>query len=619
MVAPSMVEASPRAEALFVPPHPGSAAMPRWNAGELIDVPRTDWRNWLAMIGPGIVMSASAIGGGEWLLGPTVTAKYGGALMWLAATSIFFQALYNMEISRYTLYTGEPIFSGKFRTLPGPWFWVYVYLLLDFSAVFPYLAASAVIPIEVLILGGQLPDHEHIAWHWWMSKFLASGMLILGLAPLVFGGKVYNSLKVLMSLKLVLLFSFLLVLGALFSKPATWREIWSGFLQVGNVPVQRGEDRNGNGTLDPGEDWDGDGHLDVVEALPPTIDADGDGRPDDWEKDASGKPIKYRDLDGDGKQDGDNVENVFVELVQRRRFPVLDFTLVAFIAGLAAIAGNGGLSNTPMSNYTRDQGWGMGHCVGAIPSMIGGHGIALTHVGSVFEVSEATLPRWRRWVKHLMRDQFMVWLPACLIGVALPSMLSVEFLRRGTQADQWNSAVMTAEGVREHVTNPPPGVLVSAAGLAPYLAGPGWGRVFWALTLLCGFLVLSTCFVTTTDGIIRRWVDVFWTASPRLRAMETDKIRYVYFVVLVTYAFFGTVMLWLNTPAKLITWATLGYNFALGFSCWHTIAVHRVLLPRELRPGPLPTIGLALGGVFFWVLGTVAVLDQLRKAGLISL
>ena len=122
--------------------------MPRWNTGELPTVPPSGWRNLLALIGPGIVMSASAIGGGEWLLGPLVTAKYGGALMWLAALSIGFQALYNIEISRYTLYCGEPIFSGKFRTLPGPWFWLFVYLLFDFSTVFPYLAASAVIPTD---------------------------------------------------------------------------------------------------------------------------------------------------------------------------------------------------------------------------------------------------------------------------------------------------------------------------------------------------------------------------------------------------------------------------------------------------------------------------------------
>jgi Mn2+/Fe2+ NRAMP family transporter len=607
------------AETAFVAPHPGSKAMPRWDTGELIDVPRVGWRNILAMIGPGVVMSASAIGGGEWLLGPTVTAKYGGSLMWLAATSIIFQAIYNIEISRYTLYCGEPIFSGKFRTLPGPWFWLSVYLLFDLSAMFPYLAASAAIPVEVLVLGGEFPQHETVAYHWWLNKIVASLIVVVGLFPLIFGGKIYNSLKVVMSLKLVLLFTFLLVLGVLFSHPATWGQIWSGFFKVGNVPVQRGEDKNGNGVLDPGEDWDDDGNLDVVEALPPTIDANGDGKPDAWEKDAAGKPIKWRDIDGDGKRDGDNVENIFVELTQRGRFPQLDFTLVALIAGLAAIAGNGGLSNTPVSNYTRDQGWGMGHCVGAIPSMVGGRGISLTHVGAVFEVNEQTLPRWRRWYKHLMRDQLFVWLPACLIGVALPSMLSIEFLPRGTEADQWNSAVMTAEGVRQHVTNPPTGVFVTAAGLTPYFAGPAWGRVFWTLTLLCGFLVLATCFVSTSEGIIRRWVDVFWISSPRLRKIDPENVRYVYFGVLVCYAVFSVFTLWLNKPAQLITWATLGYNFALGFSCWHTLVLNRILLPRDLRPGPFPSVALIVGGVFFWILGTVAVLDQLQKVGLLHL
>ncbi|MBW8885917.1 MAG: hypothetical protein JF612_14335 [Planctomycetia bacterium] len=218
-----------------------------------------------------------------------------------------------------------------------------------------------------------------------------------------------------------------------------------------------------------------------------------------------------------------------------------------------------------------------------------------------------------------MRDQLLVWLPACLIGVALPSMLSVEFLPRGTETDGWNSAVMTAEGVRQHVENPPSGVLVTAAGLTPYFAGPTWGRIFWALTLLCGFLVLSTCFVSTADGIIRRWVDVFWTASARLRQLDPQNIRYVYFSVLVGYAIFSVIALWFNSPAALIKWATLGYNFALGFSCWHTFVLNRVLLPRALRPGLFPSIALICGGIFFWALGTVAVLDQLQKIGLISL
>ena len=34
------------------------------------------------------------------------------------------------------------------------------------------------------------------------------------------------------------------------------------------------------------------------------------------------------------------------------------------------------------------------------------------------------------------------------------------------------------------------------------------------------------------DGFFRRWVDVIWTAVPALRKLETDKIKYVYFVTL---------------------------------------------------------------------------------------
>ena len=105
------------------PPYPGSKQMPRWDGGELPEAPAFSARNWTSMLGPGLVMASAAIGGGEWLTGPVVTSRYGGGLLWLAAISILVQVIYNVEISRYTLYTGEPIFTGKFRTLPGPMFW----------------------------------------------------------------------------------------------------------------------------------------------------------------------------------------------------------------------------------------------------------------------------------------------------------------------------------------------------------------------------------------------------------------------------------------------------------------------------------------------------------------
>ena len=121
----------------FEAPRIGSTEMPAWNTGELIDAPKFNKRNWFALLGPGLIMGGSAIGGGEWLLGPKVTGVYGGGLLWLATLSILGQVIYNIEISRYTLYSGEPIFTGKFRTLPGPLFLVWLYVLLDFGMFFP--------------------------------------------------------------------------------------------------------------------------------------------------------------------------------------------------------------------------------------------------------------------------------------------------------------------------------------------------------------------------------------------------------------------------------------------------------------------------------------------------
>jgi len=590
--SPAPVEVSSPSEQA---PWPGSHEMPRWNLGPLVDAPRFTWRNWFALLGPGLLVGGSAIGGGEWLAGPAVTARYGGALMWLATLSIVGQVFYNMEISRYALYTGEPIFTGKFRTLPGPRFWLFMYLLLDFGAVFPYLAANAATPLAAVYLG-RIPSGVEDQQ---LVKMLGFAVFLGAMLPLIFGGKIYNTLKMVMSFKIVTVLGFLLFLAIFFSNAGTWREILTGFVRFGTVPVQRGEDVNGNGLLDEGEDWDGDGHLDVVEpAIAPSIDTDGDGKPDAWaDINGDGKPDKYQDLDGDGTRDGDATENIFVALAQGRPFPQIDFSTIALLAAFAAIAGCGGLSNAPISNYTRDQGWGMGHFVGAIPSVIGGHNIELSHVGMVFEPTPESLPRWRRWLKHVARDQLAVWMPACFLGMALPSMLSVQFLRRGTEVSKWYAAGMTADGVENAVA--------SAWGVLA-------GSTVWYMTLLCGFLVLAPTMATSADGAVRRWVDVVWTSSATLRAIDPKHIRTVYFTVLLCYMGLGLFLLSASEPLALLTIATNIMNFALGFSCFHTLVVNLTLLPKPLRPGWFACLGMTLAGLFFLMLAVITAIETVR-------
>jgi hypothetical protein len=450
----------------FEPPYPGSHEMPRWNAGELPEAPRLTLRSWAMLIGPGLVMGATSIGGGEWLAGPLTTAKYGGAILWLATLSILAQVVYNIEISRYTLYCGEPIFNGKFRLPPGPMFWLVAYLALDFGSVFPYLAAGAATPLAAVIVG-EIPRQDAVytvlgaqATGESVMQMLKYVVFIGMMAPLLFGGKIYNALKAVLTFKLVVVISFLLFVAALFSTAATWREILTGLVKFGSVPVH-------------------------VEEQP---------------VDASLRDASFESR-GDAAPGSPPIDNVFVSLWEGRGWPDIDFSMIGVLAALAAISGSGGLTNTAISSYTREQGWGMGGRVGAVPSMFGGRELKLAHTGMVFPIDADTVARYRRWFRVVLRDQLVVWGPACFVGIALPCMLSVQFLPRNTVADDWAAAGMTADGLRA-------------------AAGPEWGQYFWWMTLFCGFLVLAPNVTQTADGVLRRWIEVCWTALPRLRAWD---------------------------------------------------------------------------------------------------
>src|SRR5437899_91504 len=101
--------------------------LPPWEVAELPAPPPFSVKNALRVAGTGAIILGISIGSGEWLIGPAVTAQFTASLLWVATASILLQWVLNEEVSRYTLYTGEPIFSGFMRTKPGAAFWGWVY------------------------------------------------------------------------------------------------------------------------------------------------------------------------------------------------------------------------------------------------------------------------------------------------------------------------------------------------------------------------------------------------------------------------------------------------------------------------------------------------------------
>ncbi|MDZ4686904.1 MAG: Nramp family divalent metal transporter [Planctomycetaceae bacterium] len=210
-------------------------AIPAWGIADLPEPKALSWRNWASFIGPGIVMMGIQIGGGEWLLGPTVTAKYGGGLMWIATVAIVLQVFYNLECGRYALYCGEPIFTGFMRCSPGPMFWMGLMLLLNSSALIPGLSTHGAAMIAALIL-----DRPPTVDDRWLIAPLAYACLLGVALPVLLGGKVYNMLQGVMTAKVAIVLGFCLALGVTCVSPANWWNVFSGFVKFGNVPVSDG-------------------------------------------------------------------------------------------------------------------------------------------------------------------------------------------------------------------------------------------------------------------------------------------------------------------------------------------------------------------------------------------
>ncbi len=371
---------------MTTPSHQVPNCLPAWGIAELPEPRSIGVRNWASFIGPGIVMMGIQIGAGEWLYGPEITAKYGGGLMWIATVAIVLQVFYNLECARYALYCGEPVMTGFLRKRPGPRLWLGVILFLSLSALIPALSTNAAATLAALWLK-RLPGEADRQLVMMFSYLCLAGVAL----PVLVGGKVYNMLQAVMTVKVAIVLGFCLVVGLTCVGPEHWWNVMSGFAKFGNVPVKAG------------------GH--------------------------------------------DGVVNVFTHFWLTGSFPLVELGNIAVLGAFAGYAGGGGMANSTYSNYVRDKGWGMGREVGAIASAVGGRNITLSHVGKVFLISPESLRRWRGWWRYILTDQLIIWMPGCFMGMALPALLSLQFAAHSefyNQPDKldWAQAMITADGIR---------------------------------------------------------------------------------------------------------------------------------------------------------------------------
>jgi hypothetical protein len=206
--------------------------LPRWDVSDLPAPLPFTVRNLLKVIGPGAVMAATSIGGGEWLVGPAAAVKYSSSIFLIATMAIGLQVIFNLEAIRYTLYTGEPIYGGIMRLKPGPRFWAAFYALIGFFQLgWPALAGSAAATLFGAWMGRMpgAPDQSTQAW-------IASGLIVGVVAILSFGGTIERMLEYFAWTMLAVVFTFLVAINLAFVPLAHWGRTFVGFFTFSGLP-----------------------------------------------------------------------------------------------------------------------------------------------------------------------------------------------------------------------------------------------------------------------------------------------------------------------------------------------------------------------------------------------
>ncbi|HET7293879.1 MAG TPA: Nramp family divalent metal transporter [Vicinamibacteria bacterium] len=484
-------------------PREARSGLEPWGRAELPAPPDTRGLRLLSVVGPGAIVLGATIGSGEWLVGPAAFVKYGLSLLWVTALAVTFQAVFNTEVVRYTLYTGEPAFTGFMRTRPGARFWAWAYAGLYFlQNGWPGWAGASAGAIFFLAAGRPATSADSGALH-----LVGVGAYLLCVLILVLGGRrIERTLEV---LNWALVTGILLALTALclrFAPPERWLAAAAGFFAFDS-------DAGAFRFLPEGADW---------------------------------------------------------------------FLIGAF----AAYSGCGGVTNITLSNWSRDKGYGMGQVVGYIPTLVSGKRVNLAHTGSVFEPDAASLARWRGWWRIVRADQWGIFFPGALLGMALPAILYTTAIPVGTE-------------VRG---------LAIASELARALAERG-GPTLPLLLALISVWILFKAQLDILEATVRSLTDILWSASSRLRAWRGGDVRAVYFSVLACLVAWGIFALGLTQPIVLLQLAANVAGFVMTLAPLHVLRVNTTLLPEPLRPSrarQAVLVGMALfygSFVWLWLMG----------------
>ncbi len=196
-----------------------------WQRAELPEPPAPKGLGWLGVVGPGVIVLGASIGSGEFLLGPAAFVRHGLSLLWVTAVAVVLQTIFNTELMRYTLATGEPAFTGFMRTRPSATAWGWFYAIAYFVQLgWPAWAASAAGAIFYLGTGRMAGPGDAGAVYW-----IGVGTFLGCVAILLVGRRIERTLEILNWVLVAWILGSFGALALVFVPGSTWLGAAAGF------------------------------------------------------------------------------------------------------------------------------------------------------------------------------------------------------------------------------------------------------------------------------------------------------------------------------------------------------------------------------------------------------
>jgi hypothetical protein len=184
------------------------------------DLPAPVQPKKMLLSGLSVLILATGLGSGEFIIFPTLTLKYGFAILWAAWVGLLTQYLINMEISRYTLVSGETILTG-FTRLWKPWAWIFLA-----CNILPWMwpgwatggaqCASYIIPANI-------------------TGLAIGGLVFIGLA-LSLGPVIHKTTMIIQTLLVISILVFMITIAIFLFNLDTIIQMVKGSLRIGYIP-----------------------------------------------------------------------------------------------------------------------------------------------------------------------------------------------------------------------------------------------------------------------------------------------------------------------------------------------------------------------------------------------